>query len=185
MSTSRRDVLKQGFALAAVPLVGRIDPAAKFPFTTGFPELDAALGGGIKAGSFVAVVGARGAGKTAFLLRLAKANGVADAHPMSSGQSDMLSIMKRPDGTYVGSLMLDSAEPATDQEKQQMKDDPAARDAFLCRWFRRTQEVVRESGGLFVVSAPGTENTSGAQWFAFPDYVIAAQGGTYRVIKGG
>jgi hypothetical protein len=183
---SRRNVLKMGVALSAVPLVGGFDDKSigkKF-FSTGLADLDGSLGGGMLPGSFLAVVGPRGSGKTAFLLRLAKANGIVDAHAMNTGASDMLSILERADGKHVGSLMLNAAEPSTDKEKQDMERDPKARDAFLTRWFRRTREVVQESGGLFVISAWVTPDfSSNSSWVSLPDYVIHANNSTYSVIK--
>jgi hypothetical protein len=189
MTTTRRDALKMGVALSAVPLVGGFEAKAaasagtKF-FSTGVADLDATLGGGMRDATFLAVVGPRGSGKTAFLLNLAKANGLIDAHSMNAGGSDMLSIMARTDGTHVGSLMLDAAEPSTDKEKQDMAADPAARHEFLSRWFRRTHEIVQESGGIFVISAWGTQgDPSTAAWMAYPDYVVRADNGAYSLIK--
>jgi len=185
----RRDALKMGVALSAVPLIGGFDakPAGsageKF-FSTGVAELDAALGGGMRDGTFMAVVGPRGSGKTAFLVNLAKANGLIDAHSMNAGGSDMLSIMARRDGTHIGSLMLDAAEPSTDKEKEDMARDPSARHDFLMRWFRRTHEIVRESGGLFVISAWGTsDDATKAPWMGFPDYIIRADKSAYSILK--
>lgn len=186
MVTSRRDVLKMGVALSAVSLIGGFDgkPAGGRFFSTGVADLDRSLGGGMLPGSFLAVVGPRGSGKTAFLLRLAKANGIVDAHAMNAGGSDMLSIMERPDGTHIGSLMIDAAEPSTDKEKEDMERDPNVRDAFLTRWFRRTREVVQESGGLFVISAWGTSgDSSSSLWMNFPDYVIRANESAFSIIK--
>jgi hypothetical protein len=186
MITSRRSVLKMGVALSAVPLVGGFDgkPAERKLFSTGHADLDRALGGGMAPGSFLAVVGPQGSGKTAFLMRLAKANGIVDSHAMNLGPSDMLSIMERADGRHVGSLMLNAAEPSTDKEKQDMERDPSARDAFLTRWFRRTREVVQESGGLFVISAWGTSGVlASSAWMNHPDYVIRANESTYTLIK--
>jgi hypothetical protein len=186
MNTSRRNLLKMGVALAAVPLVGGHDakPADKKFFSTGLPDLDCSLGGGMLPGSFLAVIGPRGSGKTALLLRLAQANGIVDSHAMNTGASDMLSILERADGKHIGSLMLDAAEPSTDKERQDMEQNPNARDAFLTRWFRRTREVVRESGGLFVISAWGTSETStDSAWMQFPDYVISAEQSAYCLIK--
>lgn len=94
MSFTRRNLLKMGAALAAVPLVGDFQtalPGTKM-FTTGSIELDHSTGGGFRLGSVVAVVGPRGSGKTAFLLRLAKANGVGDSYLMNTGTTDMLSM---------------------------------------------------------------------------------------------
>ena len=186
MDTSRRDLLKMGVALSAVPLVGGFaeKPTVRTFFSTGLIGLDAELGGGMAKGSCLAVVGPRGSGKTAFMLNLAKANGILDAHSMNQGTSDMLSIMHRTDGTEVGSLMLDAAEPSTDQEKQDMEKDPAARDAFLTRWFRRSREIVRESGGLFVISALGTTGDSSTPlWMSATDYIILADQSAFRLIK--
>jgi hypothetical protein len=175
-----------GVALSAVSLVGGFDasPEGKSLFSTGVADLDRALGGGMAPGSFLAVIGPAGSGKTAFLMRVAKANGIVDAHAMNAGSSDMLSIMQRPDGKHVGSLMLNAAEPSTDKEKADMERDPGARDAFLTRWFRRTWEVVQESGGLFVISAWGTCGDSASPaWMSHPDYVIGANESTYRIVK--
>jgi hypothetical protein len=186
MTTSRRSVLKMGVALSAVPLIGGFDVSSldRKVFPTGHADLDASLGGGLAHGSFLAVVGPPGSGKSAFLLRLAKANGILDAHAMNAGGSDMLSIMERADGTHVGSLMLDAAEPSTDLEKRDMERNPAARDAFLTRWFRRTREVVRESGGLFVISAWGTsDHSTGSGWIDIPDYLISAKESAYTIIR--
>jgi hypothetical protein len=185
MTTSRRSVLKLGVALSAVPLVGGFDarPEGKRFFSSGLADLDRALGGGIRPGSFVAVVGPPGSGKSAFLLRLAKANGIVDPHPMNTGGSDMLSIMERENNTHIGSLMLNSAEPATDAEELAMKLEPNARDRFLARWFARTKQIVDESGGLFVISAWGTTADSTSAWTAHPDYIIGAADSGYRILK--
>jgi hypothetical protein len=186
MSISRRNVLKMGVALSAVPLVGGFDGKTAHGrlFLTGLPDIDRALGGGMVPGSFLAVIGPQGSGKTAFLMRVAKANGIVDSHAMHTGTSDMLSIVERADGKHVGSLMLDAGEPSTDQEKQNMQQDPIARDAFLTRWFQRTREVVQESGGLFAISAWGTSgDSSSSQWMKQPDYVIRAVGSSYSIIK--
>ena len=189
MTPSRRDALKMGFAMSAVPLIGSFEgkpalqPGRKF-FSTGVPDLDASLGGGMRDGTFMAVVGPRGSGKSAFLLNLAKASGLIDAHSMNTGCSDMLSIMARQDGTHIGSLMLNAAEPSTDKEKQDMARDPKARHDFLTRWFRRTHEIVGESGGIFIISAWGTDNDSDkSPWMAFPDYVIRADNSAYSILK--
>ena len=186
MITSRRNVLKLGVALSAVPLVGGFDaaPAGRKFFSTGLADLDRSLGGGMLPGSFLAVIGPRGSGKTAFMLHLAKANGIVNAHAVNAGGSDMLSIMVRSDGKHIGSLMVDAAEPSTDKEKEDMNRDPNARDVFLTRWFRRTREVVRESGGLFVISAWDHSGSSpSAAWMNLPDYVIRANGFTYSIIR--
>jgi hypothetical protein len=184
--TTRRTVLKMGVALAAVPLVGGMDAGPSGPklFSTGQADLDGALGGGIKPGSFVALIGPPGSGKTAFMLRLAKANGIADSHAMNTGGSDMLSIVERADGKHIGSVMLNAPEPSTPKEIADMQRDPAARDAFLTRWFRRSREIVQESGGLFMVSAWGTQEGGGhSNWMSIPDYIIRADQSACSLIK--
>jgi hypothetical protein len=175
-----------GIALSAIPLVGGFDAATsdKTFFTTGVPELDRAMGGGILPGSFLAVIGPRQSGKSAFLMHLAKANGIVDAHAMNTGPTDMLSILERTDGKHIGSLMLDAPEPSTDKEREEMEKNPDLRDAFLTRWFTRTREVVQESGGLFAVSAWGTAAASiNSNWMKIPDYVIRADESAYTLIK--
>jgi hypothetical protein len=186
MSFSRRNVLKMGTALAAIPLMGDVASGVLGDkiFSTGSPELDQAMGGGLRSGTVLAVVGPRCSGKTAFLLRLAKANGIMDAYPMSAGTSDMLSIMEREDGKHIGSLMLNAAEPSTDTERADMQHHPAARNAFLARWFKRTQEVTRESGGLFAISV--CESLAGPAeptWLDFPDYIITVNQSTGSIYK--
>lgn len=186
MSFSRRNVLKMGTALAAIPLMGDVPrrPSGDTMFSTGSQVLNYSLGGGLRVGTVLAVVGPRGSGKTAFLLRLAKANGIMDAYPMSAGTSDMLSIMEREDGKHIGSLMLNAAEPSTDTERADMQHDPAARNAFLARWFKRTQEVTRESGGLFAISV--CESLAGPArpaWLDIPDYIIAVDQSTGSIYK--
>ena len=184
--TSRRNLLKMGVALSAVPLIGVLGEKLLRAghFSTGLSDMDHAIGGGVAPGSFVAIVGPRGGGKTAFILNLARANGIVDAHTMNTGSSDMLSIMQRSDGSHVGSLLLDAAEPSSDQEKGDIDRDPGARDEFLTRWFKRSREVVRESGGLFVVSAWGTSSApASASWMMFPDYIVHAGGSAYTVVK--
>ncbi len=42
-------------------------PAGKKLFSTGVADLDASLNGGMPPGSFLAVIGPRGSGKTAFI----------------------------------------------------------------------------------------------------------------------
>ncbi len=65
-----------------------------------------------------------------------------------------------------------------------MQQDPVAREAFLIRWFRRSREVVKESGGLFVISAVGDSAAlSTTAWMSFPDYVICASESAYRILK--
>lgn len=180
MSLSRRNVLKMGAALAAAPLVGELAQGRITAgyFSTGSPELDKELGGGVRSGSVVAVAGPRGSGKTAFFTRMAKANGIVDAYAMNTGTSDMLSIMARNDGSYIGSLMLDCVEPA----------DPgaaataAARDAFLARWFTRTCEVVRDSGGLMAISVCHSIDGTPA-WLNIPHCVISLCGSTPSIVK--
>jgi len=185
MPLSRRNLLKMGAALAAVPLLIELpaDAAGEKIFPSGSPELDRALNGGIRHGSVLAVVGPRGSGKTAFLLKLAQANGIMDAYPIGAGTSDMLSIMERQDGTFVGSLMLDAAEPATSTERAAMAHDPAARDAFLTRWLQRSCEVTHESGGLFAISICAPDTASPSAWLAHPDYVISLHGSVPVVAK--
>ena len=186
MAFSRRNLLKMGAALAAVPLVGdaQIGANGGKVLSTGSPELDRSLGGGLRSGSVLAVVGPRGSGKTALLLRLARANGIMDAYPIGAGTSDMLSIMEREDGKHVGSLMLDAAEPSTEKERAEMARDPGARDAFLTRWFQRTLEVMHESGGLFVISVCETVGSTGKRaWLDIPDYVITVDQSAGSVFK--
>jgi hypothetical protein len=190
MNSSRRNVLKMGVALSAIPLVGGFDAPSNSPgsgkqfFTTGVAALDRELGGGILPGSFVAVIGPRRSGKSAFLMRLAKGNGIVDAHAMNTGLTDMLSIMERADGRHIGSLMLDAAEPSTDKERQDMETNPAARQAFLTRWFTRTREVVRESGGLFAVSAwAEAEMAIDSSWMKIADYVICTNEFTCTLMR--
>jgi len=153
-------------------------------FSTGSAELDHRLGGGLRAGSVLAVVGPRGSGKTAFLLRLAKANGILDAYPMGTGTSDMLSIMQRQDGKYVGSLMLDAPEPSTDQEQANMARAAGSRDLFLGRWFKRSQDVISQSGGLFAISVcEPVEDASQSDWAGIPDYVISVDRSAGSVLR--
>ncbi len=187
VSISRRNALKAGAALAAVPLIKALPAGSSTPilFSSGWPEVDRALHGGMRHGSLLVVIGPRGSGKTDFLVRLAKTNGIVDGHAVNHGTSDMLSIMQRPDGQYIGSIALNGIEPSTDQESVYMESDINARDAFLTRWFRRTKEVLRESGGIFAltVNGPSEMNPANAGWMAFPDYVIQAGGSTYRLLK--
>ena len=186
MSISRRSILRAGAALAAIPLMDDTSRAAvgERLFSTGSAELDRSLGGGLRLGSVLAVVGPRGSGKTAFLLRLAKANGILDSYPMGKGASDMLSIVEREDGRYVGSVMLDAAEPSTDLERANMEQVDGSRDRFLSRWFGRTRDVISTSGGLFVISVcePVTEARRSA-WASIPDYVISVEASTGSLLK--
>jgi hypothetical protein len=189
MSISRREALFAGGALAAIPLVGNLSAggSAANVFPTGWPEIDRALQGGMRDGSLLVVMGPRGSGKTDFMVRLAKTNGIIDAHAINKSTSDMLSIMQRHDGQHIGSLMLNGVEPSTDKEHADMERDPQARDAFLTRWFRRTKEVLGESGGIFALTVNGQVTTTAAKptWMSLPDYIIQAEGSTYRVIKAG
>jgi hypothetical protein len=181
MSFSRRNVLKMSAAMAAVPLLGDVQtgPTGTKIFSTGSREIDQSLGGGLRLGTVLAVVGPRGSGKSAFMLRLAKANGIMDAYPMGAGTSDMLSIMEREDGKHIGSLMLDAAEPATDTEWEDMNRDAGARDAFLSRWFKRTRDVTHESGGLFAISVcESLDGSAKPAWLDVPDYVITVSQST-------
>ena len=184
---SRREAFIAVGALAAIPLLRKVpsgDPA-KIHFTTGLAEIDHALGGGIPERSLLVIIGPRGSGKSDFLLRLAKANGIADAHAVNQGASDMLSIMKRHDGQHIGSIVLNGVEPSTDKERADMERDPQARDAFLTRWFRRSKEILRESGGIFALTVcePLATSTTTPNWMTLPDYIIQAESSTYRVIK--
>jgi hypothetical protein len=188
MSISRREALLAGGALAAIPLIGNLPPGrpASNLFSTGWPEIDGALNGGMRHGSLLVVVGPQHSGKTDFMLRLAKTNGIIDAHAINKGTSDMLSIMRRHDGQYIGSVMLNAMEPSTDKERADMERDPQARDAFLTRWFRRTKEVLGESGGIFALTVDGQVTTTAKpSWMSLPDYVVQAQGSTHQVIKAG
>jgi hypothetical protein len=188
VSFSRRDALKAGVAVAAVPLINALpaeSPASLFP--TGSADVDRALNGGMRHGTLLVVIGPRGSGKTDFLYRLAKTNGILDAHVVNQGTSDMLSIMQRHDGQFIGSIVLNGHEPSTDKECADMECDPHARDAFLTRWFRRTKEVLSESGGIFALTVSGqiAANAPNAGWMSLPDYIIQAEGSTYKVIKAG
>lgn len=187
MSISRREALFAGGALAAIPLVGNLsaDRLAANVFPTGWPEIDRALQGGIRHGSLLVVVGPRGSGKSQFLIQLAKTNGIIDAHAMNQGTSDMLSIMRHRDGKYIGTIMTNGVEPSTDKERADMDADPQARDAFLTRWFARTKEVLRESGGVFALTVDGQIATTTVKpsWMSIPDYVVQANGSTYQLIK--
>jgi hypothetical protein len=185
MSISRRNLLKMSAAIAAIPLTAERSnaAAAEKGFASGSPELGKELGGGIRADSVVVVVGPRGSGKTAFFLRMAKANGIRDVYPMGAGTSDMLSIVTREDRTHVGSVMLDAAEPAAEQERTQMARDAAARDAFLSRWFQRTREVMRRSGGLMAISLCEASAGGPQGWVEIPDYVIRVSQGTCSIVR--
>jgi hypothetical protein len=176
MEISRRNVLKMGVAMSAVPLVGPVhaSPTGERVFLTGSPDLDRALGGGIRLGTLSAVIGPRGSGKTDFLFRLAKANGVGDAYTMNVGGSDMLSIMEREDGQFIGSLIINGPEPATDKERADMERDPKLRSAFLNRWFTRTRDVLHDSGGIMIISVrESPADAAGEPWLKIPDYVIS------------
>jgi hypothetical protein len=184
---SRREAFIAAGALAAIPLLRKLpsgDPA-QLHFPTGLAEIDSALGGGMRQGSLLVVIGPRGSGKSDFLLRLAKTNGIADAHPINQGASDMLSIMQHHDGQHIGSIVLNGVEPSTDKERADMERDPQARDAFLTRWFRRSKEILRESGGIFAltISEPLATGTTTLTWMTLPDYIIQAESSTYRLIK--
>ena len=185
MNVSRREAFLAGGAVAAIPLLRAAGCPTETVFPTGCAEVDRALRGGMRHGSLLAVIGPRGSGKTDFLVRLAKTNGIVDGHAMNRGTSDMLSIMQRHDGRYIGSIVMNGVEPSTDKERADMERDPQARDAFLTRWFRRTKEVLRESGGIFAltVSEPLVTSATTANWMTLPDYIIQAESSTYRVIK--
>ena len=187
MNLSRRQSFIVGGALAAIPLLRALpsDSATELRFPTGTHDIDDALGGGMRQGSLLVVIGPRGSGKSDFLLRLAKTNGIADAHAVNQGASDMLSIMERHDGQHIGSIVLNGVEPSTDKERADMERDPQARDAFLTRWFRRSKEILRESGGIFAltISEPLGTGATTVNWMTLPDYVIQAENSTYRVIK--
>ena len=188
MQFSRREALITGGALAAIPLI-RALPAfhsAETIFPTGWKEIDHELNGGMRPGTLLVVIGPRGSGKTDFLVHLAKTNGIVDGHAINRGSSDMLSIMQRGDGQYIGSIMMNGVEPSTDKERADMDRDPQARDAFLTRWFARTKAVLADSGGIFALTVNETF-TPGAtpNWMSLPDYLIEAQNSTYRVLKSG
>lgn len=136
----------------------------------------------MRIGTFMVVLGDERSGKSEFMQRLAQVNGVVDVHAMNSGSSDMFSLMRRPGGRYVGCLMLNGPEPMTDKERGDTERDPGARDAFLTRWFRRTHEVLRDSGGNFAISVRDKLRTD-ATWVAFADYVVSADRGTYQMLK--
>jgi hypothetical protein len=56
--------------------------------------------------------------------------------------------------------------------------------SFLARGCRRSSQIVKESGGLFVITAIGMpENTSDAAWINIPDYIIRASAGAYSLAK--
>lgn len=188
VSFTRRDAMRAGVALAAVPLINALPTeSSAIVFPTGWTEVDRALGGGMRHGSLLVVIGPRGSGKTDFLYRLARTNGILDAHTVNQGTSDMLSIMQRHDGQHIGSIVLNGPEPSTDKECADMERDPHARDAFLTRWFRRTKEVLSESGGIFALTVSGqiAPDAPNAGWMSLPDYIIQAEGATYKVIKAG
>jgi len=184
---SRRQVVIAGGVAAALPLLNALPAArpSRGVFPTGDAAIDRALGGGLRPGSLLVVAGPRGGGKTAFLTRLARANGIVDAHAMDRGTSDMLSIMRRGDGQHIGSVLLNGAEPSTDREVADMQREPAARDAFLARWFRRTREVLNDSGGIFALTAlaPDAAAAERSAWAAVPDCVVWAEGSAYRLIN--
>src|SRR6266487_1496053 len=118
MLLTRRAVLHMGVALSAVPWLENAPAAERTPvlMPTGWPEIDKALGGGMRSGTFMVVLGDEHSGKSEFMKRLAQVNGVADMHTMNSGSSDMFSLTRRPDGQYAGCLMLNSPEPMTEKE---------------------------------------------------------------------
>lgn len=179
---SRRTALRLGAALAVVPWVTPVvaAPSAEERFSTGSAKVDAAIGGGVRAGSLVVVIDS-GQSSNASLARMAQANGVSQIHSMNAagGAADMLSLMRARDGRRTGCLLLNSPEPSTGKEQADMQRDPAARDAFLSRWFDRARHVVHESGGIMAirVRAAISEN---APWISIPDYVVTAD---ERVIK--
>jgi hypothetical protein len=170
-----------GAALAAIPWIGEVSaansPSSLFP--TGSAKVDDALVGGLRAGTLLVVLGPDGDGKSGFLLRMAEVNGVTQMHAMNSGNSDMLSLMQRPDGQRTGCLVLNGPEPATDKEHADMQRDPNARNTFLTRWFTRARDVVRESGGIMAIRVQAAPDmTTG--WISIPDYVVCAD---ERVLK--
>jgi hypothetical protein len=183
---SRRELLKVGTGLSAMALMPRMDLLAATTatsFSTGYPALDQALRGGLRPGTLTVVIGPRSSGKTAFLYRLAKANGVMDATPISRGTCDMLSIMEH-NGKPIGHLMSDIEEPWTDQERAAIALDSAAHDAFLFRWFQRTREVLQDSGGIFVFSILGTcDALPTPNWTELPDYIVALDGSSWKALK--
>lgn len=154
-------------------------------YPTGCVQIDRALHGGIRDGSLLVVIGPAGSGKTDFVLRMATANGIANVYPANRGTSDMLSIVRSRDGRCIGSAMSNGTEPSTDKEQADIRRDPAARDAFLTRWFRRTKEVLRESGGIFVLTVRDEigPTAASAGWRAYPDVAVQAEGSQYRVIQ--
>jgi hypothetical protein len=155
-------------------------------FPTGFAEIDGALHGGISHGSLLVVIGPHRSGKTDFLIRFARSNGIIDAHAMNQGMSDMLSICRRPDGQYIGSIVLNCLEPSTDAERARMGRDPASRDRFLSRWFDRSKAVLRQSGGIFALTVESELEAQAAaptRWMAYPDHIVQADRHTYRLIK--
>ena len=176
---------------AAIPLttcVSDTSAADSTPsfFKTGCPQIDRALGGGLRHGTLLVVIGSPGSGKSDFLIRLAKSNGIVDAHAMNRGASDMLSISRRPDGQYIGSIVLNCVEPTTEQDRLSGARDPTARDAFLSRWFKRSKDILRESGGIFALTVEAQLEGGMphlAAWTAHPDYIVQAEGHTYRLIK--
>lgn len=179
MNVSRRSTLQFATALVLAPWVGHASDAvpAQDLFSTGSPDVDHRLGGGVRVGSLL-VVADDGAGDAVsrFMVRMADANGVSQVHRMTAGGSDMLSLMRLPDGRRTGCLLLNSPEPTTDKEQLDMRRDPAARDAFLSRWFRRSRDVARESGGIMAIGVHATV-TRHAGWVAIPDYLVSADRG--------
>lgn len=183
IALSRRSWLQIGAAIPLAALGDRASAAipARSLLSTGWPDVDRALGGGLRTGTLTVVIGRSGGGKSRFMQRLAQTSGISDSYTMRSGTSDMISLACRPDGQYVGCLLLDGPEPATDKEREAMHHDPSARDAFLARWFERTREVLRESGGIFVISVREAQRAD-ASWTKIPDTIVLADGG-YRVLS--
>lgn len=197
MQVSRRAALRMGAALAVVPWVGGVGhvsaaASAGEVFSTGSAKVDRALGGGVRAGSLIVVADAADAAdadlagdarndtNSGLLARMAEVNGVSQVHSMNAAAgSDMLSLMRSPGGQRTGCLLVGAPEPSTDKEQADMQRDPGARDAFLSRWFKRAQEVARESGGIMAIRVRAAP-AGNADWISIPDYVVTTD---ERVLK--
>jgi hypothetical protein len=175
MTTTRRDLLKGAAGLTIAAIVPMAPARPDEVYTTGSATLDRQLDGGLRAGTLTVVVGPRGGGKSRFMAGLACANGIADHHAADNGTSDMLSIARRSEGKHFGTLAVNSVEPHTDKEWAAMQSDPAARDAFLSRWLRRSREVVADLGGILVYAVAGDWEDAvrrQSKWVSLPDHVI-------------